>query len=70
MNNNLEISVNGQKEIFGAGLTVSGLLSGKNINSDIVVVEVNLNIIARESYSSTLLANGDRVEILQFVGGG
>jgi sulfur carrier protein len=50
--------------------TVSDLLSHFQLNNKIAIVEVNLNIINKQDYETTTLCNGDRVEIVHFVGGG
>nr|WP_220129210.1 sulfur carrier protein ThiS [Anoxybacillus calidus] len=50
--------------------TVSDLLSHFQLNNKIAIVEVNLNIINKQDYEITTLSNGDKVEIVHFVGGG
>jgi sulfur carrier protein len=70
MSDSLEILVNGQKENFTKGLTVSEILFAKKVVPETVVVEVNMNIVPRESFGTVELSCGDCVEILQFVGGG
>jgi sulfur carrier protein len=40
------------------------------MKADRVAVELNRDIVARESWDKTMLANGDRLEIVHFVGGG
>lgn len=62
--------VNGKEMDFQEGITVEQLLNELNLPKEKVVVEVNLNIIDLSTYSSTALNNGDRVEIVRFVGGG
>ena len=62
--------VNGKKSDFDAGITVNELLQKLNLSKDKVVVEVNLEIIAKEQYVARALNTGDKVEIVSFVGGG
>ena len=50
--------------------TVSELLDSYDIKKKISVVEHNKEIIRRFDYENTKLADGDRVEIVHFVGGG
>ena len=52
------------------GCTVLSFLHNKEINVDQVVVELNGKIIKKEEYRGIQLHEGDRVEILQLVGGG
>ncbi|WP_110927140.1 sulfur carrier protein ThiS [Bacillus massiliglaciei] len=49
---------------------VEQLLSHYHLEDKIVVVEVNRDIIPKETYPASGLSNGDRVEIIHFVGGG
>lgn len=66
----MEITVNGAARDAGAGATVASLLTELGIAPERVAVERNLDIVARERFSDTPLAEGDRIEIIQFVGGG
>ncbi|WP_028782196.1 sulfur carrier protein ThiS [Thalassobacillus devorans] len=50
--------------------TVSELLDSYDIQKKISVVEQNKEIIHKEDYGETKLADGDRIEIVHFVGGG
>ncbi|WP_027409879.1 sulfur carrier protein ThiS [Anoxybacteroides tepidamans] len=50
--------------------TVDGLLAHFQLNHKIAIVELNGNIIQKQEYQATALCNGDRVEIVHFVGGG
>ena len=50
--------------------TVSDLLAHFQLNKKIAIVEVNLTIIPKQQYETTTLCNGDKVEIVHFVGGG
>ncbi len=50
--------------------TVSDLLSFYQLQDRIVVVEVNMDITEKGNYQSTILCDGDKIEIIHFVGGG
>ena len=65
----MSITVNGRKqlELFQ---NVQQLLKHYGLENRIVVVEVNQEIIMKESYEMTSLSQGDVVEIVHFVGGG
>ncbi len=64
------IIVNGeQKEVVGP-LTVLGLLEKLEIDLRRVAVELNLEILPKSEYTTTTLQDDDRIEIVQFVGGG
>lgn len=66
----MEIVVNGAARSAQVGATVASLLTELGIAPERVAVERNLDIVARERFSDTPLAAGDRIEIIQFVGGG
>jgi len=66
----VEIVVNGAARSARVGATVASLLTELGIAPERVAVERNLDIVARERFSDTPLAAGDRIEIIQFVGGG
>lgn len=65
----MSITVNGRKqlELFE---NVQQLLKHYGLENRIVVVEVNQEIVMKESYETTRLSKGDVVEIVHFVGGG
>ena len=62
--------MNGVSKEFSDRLTVSGLLEQLEIRSEQVAVELNLAILERSNYADTLLKDGDKLEIIRFVGGG
>jgi sulfur carrier protein len=51
-------------------LSLARLLEELQIRAGRVVVELNRNIVSREAHGSTLLKEGDTLEIVHFVGGG
>jgi thiamine biosynthesis protein ThiS len=66
----LNIIVNGeQKEIPGA-LAVADLVGELGLKPERLAVEVNRRIIRRADWASTMLTDGDKVEVVHFVGGG
>lgn len=62
--------VNGKKEEYSEGLNVSDFLKEKKVRPEVSTVEVNDEIVKRDEYDSLVLKNGDRVEIIFFMGGG
>jgi sulfur carrier protein len=63
------IVVNGERKDVGP-LSVLGLLEMLEIDPRRVAVELNLEILPKPDYETTTLQDGDRVEIVHFVGGG
>lgn len=66
----MKLTINGEVKEVADGLSLHGLLEQLQIRPARVVVERNRDIVSRESYNSTLLAEGDTLEIVHFVGGG
>ncbi len=54
----------------GDGLTVHAFLETLGLNPRKVAVERNLEIVPRSTFEETRLADGDRLEIVHFIGGG
>ncbi len=63
------ITVNG-KEITLKPMMVAEFLSGTDWDPKRIAVERNGEIVPRASYASAMLCDGDRLEIVSFVGGG
>jgi thiamine biosynthesis protein ThiS len=70
MERSLSIIVNGQNRGAAEGATVADLLQELGLDSRRVAIERNLDILPRPKWKETLIASGDRYEIVQFVGGG
>lgn len=66
----MKIRVNGEEKEIADGLNVARLLEELQIRPGRAVVELNRNIVSREAHASTLLNEGDALEIVHFVGGG
>jgi thiamine biosynthesis protein ThiS len=66
----LALTVNGEARSVPAGTTVAGLLALIGLAERKVAVERNLEIVPRSAYASTVLAPGDAIEIVHFIGGG
>jgi thiamine biosynthesis protein ThiS len=66
----MQLQVNGEQREFPDTLTVAGLVAQLGMKPDRVAVELNLEIVARTQWETTALKNGDKLEIVHFVGGG
>lgn len=67
----MELIVNGKKTTSSDGLSVSALLREQKVKMpEMVSVELNEEILRREKFEDTMLAEGDSVEFLYFMGGG
>jgi len=63
------VKING-KELNAAGQTVTEYLAESGYDAKRVAVELNGDILPKAQYDSTVLHDGDSVEVVSFVGGG
>jgi thiamine biosynthesis protein ThiS len=68
--NELEIIVNGEPRRVPAPATAADLLRQLGLDPRTVVVELNREIVRRPHLNEAVLADGDTVELVHFVGGG
>ena len=66
----MEIMLNGDRFELEAPLSVSALLARLEIDPRRVAVEHNLAILKRQRFTDVVVNDGDRIEIVNFVGGG
>ena len=66
----MNVTINGEARSFENVDTVSELVQALAIKSDRVAVELNREIVTRDRWPATPLHDGDRLEIVHFVGGG
>jgi sulfur carrier protein len=66
----LDLLVNGESRVVPAGCTVAGLVELLGLTGRRIAVAINRDGVPRSAFGSRQLASGDRVEILEAVGGG
>jgi thiamine biosynthesis protein ThiS len=66
----IDVAVNGETRSVPGGLSVLNLLQWLEIDPERVAVELNREIVRQPQWPLTEVANGARLEIVQFVGGG
>jgi thiazole synthase len=66
----MRLTLNGEDREFEGPLTVTDLLSRLEIDPRKVALERNLEIVPRSAYADTVLGDGDRLEVVHFIGGG
>jgi thiamine biosynthesis protein ThiS len=66
----LTVIVNGNQIVIPEGSGIGELIKSLAMNPERVAVEVNKRIIRRANWDSTTISEGDKVEIVHFVGGG
>jgi len=68
--NELNITVNGEPRSASAGTTVAALLASMGVDPQRVAIERNQEVVPRRTWTEAALAEGDRLEIVAFIGGG
>jgi len=73
MDQEMILYINGDERAFPDSptpFTLAALIESLEMKSDRVAVELNRDIVPRDRWPETMLKNGDRLEIVHFVGGG
>lgn len=66
----MRLLLNGEERDVADVVTIADLVAALGLDARKVAVERNLEIAPRSSYADTALADGDRIEIVTFIGGG
>jgi thiamine biosynthesis protein ThiS len=66
----MKLQVNGEEKSFESPLTLFSLIEQMGLQPDRVAIELNRDIVPRDQWPKTNLFEGDRLEIVHFVGGG
>lgn len=66
----MKIIVNGSSENINDNTTIYDFIDSKGLNPGKIVVEYNYNVIQSDDYKTVILKDNDKLEILNFVGGG
>ena len=64
------LTVNGETRVFDQVHDIADLVARLGLDARKVAVERNLEIVPRSAYGATRLTEGDRIEIVHFIGGG
>jgi thiazole synthase len=66
----MKVMINGEERALTAGQSVEAVLLGLGIDPRKVAVERNLEIVPKSTYAQVMVGDGDRLEIVHFIGGG
>ena len=66
----MNVIINGETRVLAPVETLAALVEQLGMKSDRVAIELNRDIVPRERWAQTPLKDGDRLEIVHFVGGG
>ena len=64
------VTINGETRHLEDAISVAALLTGMGLDPAKIAVERNLEIVPRSQYAATMIGEGDRLEIVHFIGGG
>ena len=70
MTGSIDVVINGQARAVNVGTTIEKLITDLGLGDRKVAVERNRNVVPRAEHASTVLVDGDRLEVVTFVGGG
>ena len=66
----MRLQINGEERVIYGAQDVAALVAALGLDARKVAVERNLEIVPRSLYAATALSDGDRIEIVHFIGGG
>ena len=66
----MTLTINGEQRVFEGIDRLASLVAALGLDPRKVAVEKNLEIVPRSAYAATAIADGDRIEIVHFIGGG
>lgn len=66
----MKIIVNGQEQEYSSKITIAELLEKLALEDKVMAAAVNMNIVKQDKWAQHYLEDGDKLELLDFVGGG
>jgi sulfur carrier protein len=66
----MDLIINGEVKIFDDDKTIFTIMSDLQIIDKVMAVAVNMNIVKKDDWHTFIPKDGDKIELLQFVGGG
>ena len=66
----MEITLNGEKYNLEMGSNIVDLIEKLGLNIDKLAIERNLEIVPKSKFAMTIIEEGDKLEIVHFIGGG
>ena len=70
MEDSLRVQINGETREFVDDLRLSDLVDELSLPPERVAIELNKRVVRRNEWPETIITEGDRIEIVHFVGGG
>jgi sulfur carrier protein len=66
----MKLIINGQEKEYSSSMTIQQIIDNLDIESKVMAAAVNMNVVKKENWSEYTPQDGDKLEFLEFVGGG
>ena len=66
----IQVVVNGEEKQYDKEMTLLGMMNDLSIADKVMAAAVNMNIVKQDTWNIHVLNDGDKIELLDFVGGG
>jgi len=66
----MTLIINGETKEFDDSFSLQDIITNLQIENKVMAAAVNMNIVKKDEWSSFIPKNDDKIELLQFVGGG
>jgi len=66
----MTIVVNGENKEFKEGIVLANVLEELSLTGKVMAAAINMNIVKQNQWNTHILQDGDKLELLDFVGGG
>ena len=66
----MTLIINGETKEFSNDSTLQDIITNLQIENKVMAAAVNMNIVKKDEWSTYIPQNDDKLELLQFVGGG
>ena len=66
----IQVIVNGEEKQYDKEMTLLGMMNDLSIADKVMAAAVNMNIVKQDTWDVHVLNDGDKIELLDFVGGG
>ena len=66
----MKIIINGEDKIFDEGISLFGIIDFLQIEEKVMAAAVNMEVVKKDDWNTFTPKDGDKIELLQFVGGG
>ena len=66
----MQVTINGEARNLNGQLSIRDLLKELQVEEKVVALSINASLVKRDTWDSTLIKENDKIELLQFMGGG